>query len=391
MTLHTYIELLHYGLLLIFGTFVSAAFSGIFLNKKNIFILSGISTILIVIQIYFYTGFGYDFTTKIYPFISHLPLVLFLTFGYKRSIFSAIYSVTTTYLCCQISKWLGLLTFAIIPRPLFYNSARCILLIVIGILLIRYMSPLMSEIVSKNQKTVLIFCILPFVYYLFDYATVIYTNWLYTGNPVVYEFLPFILSIVYLIFCTMYFHEYELSLLRHDMRHHLQNIMSYIENGNAEHAISYIEETIGAVDTTSVHRFCKNELVNTVLSFYQGVMEKHDIFFDAAVNIHSSLPCSELDFTAILSNGLENAVKAVSTLPIEQRTITLSLKTEQEKLLLSINNRYGDAPVIVDGKPLAKKNNHGFGTESIRYVTKKLNGNCQFFVKDEFFILRVIL
>lgn len=39
----------------------------------------------------------------------------------------------------------------------------------------------------------------------------------------------------------------------------------------------------------------------------------------------------------------------------------------------------------------SSKEGHGFGTQSIRYVTEKLNGNFQFSVKDDWFILRVIL
>ncbi|MGI6772411.1 MAG: GHKL domain-containing protein [Acutalibacteraceae bacterium] len=34
---------------------------------------------------------------------------------------------------------------------------------------------------------------------------------------------------------------------------------------------------------------------------------------------------------------------------------------------------------------------HGLGTQSIKYVTEKLNGNCQFVAKDGQFALRVVL
>lgn len=417
------IEKIHYGLILLFGTFTSAAFSGVPLNKKNILPLSGISFFFIAIQIYFSTTFGVDFTFKIYPLITHLPLILFLTFKYKRHPLSATCAVAIAYLCCQLAKWLGILAFTIVPVRLFLYSIKCVLIIIIGFLLIRYIAPSVSIILSDTPKNVFLFSILPFVYYFFDYTATVYNDWLYSGNQIAYEFLPFILSISYLFFCAVYFREYEkkgemerrnqlleiqsqqsakeisliyqrqheLVLLRHDMRHYLQNILNYVEIGSTEHAISYIRETIGAVDNTSLHRFCQNELVNTVLSFYQGIMEEKDIQFQAAVNIEPILPCSELDFSSILSNGLENAVKAVRSLPVDERIITLSLKTEQDKLFLSLKNRYSETPVVVDGKPVTNEAGHGFGTESIRYVTEKLNGNCQFSVKDGTFILRVVL
>ena len=95
-------------------------------------------------------------------------------------------------------------------------------------------------------------------YYIFDYASTIYTKLLYSNDPAVYEFLPFLMCISYLYFCTVYFKEYEeksetlrrnqmlklktdetmhkieitktkemeTARLRHDMRHYLAAIAS---------------------------------------------------------------------------------------------------------------------------------------------------------------------
>lgn len=50
-----------------------------------------------------------------------------------------------------------------------------------------------------------------------------------------------------------------------------------------------------------------------------------------------------------------------------------------------------EKPIMADGMPHSSKAGHGFGTQSIRYVAEKLNGNCQFSVNDGWFILRVVL
>ena len=54
-------------------------------------------------------------------------------------------------------------------------------------------------------------------------------------------------------------------------------------------------------------------------------------------------------------------------------------------------NTYAEAPVLSGGMPQAKKQGHGFGTQSIRYVAEKLKGHCQFTLEDDLFVLRVIL
>ncbi|MDD3404448.1 MAG: GHKL domain-containing protein [Hespellia sp.] len=61
------------------------------------------------------------------------------------------------------------------------------------------------------------------------------------------------------------------------------------------------------------------------------------------------------------------------------------------KLLISIQNTYGEEPVLIDGVPQSRILGHGYGTQSILHVTEKLHGNCQFYVQDGWFSLRIIL
>ena len=74
-----------------------------------------------------------------------------------------------------------------------------------------------------------------------------------------------------------------------------------------------------------------------------------------------------------------------------KRHITLHLRMDDGKLLISLKNTFAEKPLFTDGIPISSKKDHGFGTQSIRYVTEKLNGNCQFSVKDDWFILRIVL
>lgn len=46
---------------------------------------------------------------------------------------------------------------------------------------------------------------------------------------------------------------------------------------------------------------------------------------------------------------------------------------------------------LVDAMPQTQESGHGFGTQSIRYMTEKLKGNCQFVADEQYFILRIVL
>ena len=115
--------------------------------------------------------------------------------------------------------------------------------------------------------------------------------------------------------------EYAISILRHDMRHFLNNISSYIENGETEKAQEFISEVISATEKTATQRYCKNEIVNLILSSYQDKIESAGIDFKYSVQVPEQLPYSDVDLTAILSNGMENAIHAVKQLPPGKRNI----------------------------------------------------------------------
>ena len=126
---------------------------------------------------------------------------------------------------------------------------------------------------------------MPFVYYVFDYSTTKFSMLLYSGNKVVVEFLAFAMCISYVIFLFVYFQEYELKnsaeqygqltnmqlnslhseieqvrssehrmkILRHDMRHHLAAIQTFISQQEPERALDYIQEINKQYDDTVIH------------------------------------------------------------------------------------------------------------------------------------------
>ena len=300
---------------------------------------------------------------------------------------------------------------------------RIVTTVVVFIVLIRFVSNAAAQLMQRPTKALLIFALMPFTYYLFDYTTGVYTALLYSGKEVVAEFLGFALCIAYLLFLLIYFKQYEerreaeqrnrmmemqraqsqkeieanrrseyaVSLLRHDMRHFLSGISAYIDNGEYDKAKEYISGIVSYADKTAMRKYCKNEIVNMILSSYSNEIDEKQIDFRCSVQVPQQLSVSDIDLTSILSNALENAIHAVIPLETEKRHIVLDMRKSDDKLLISIKNTFAEKPELTEGLPQTKRSGHGFGTQSIRYVTEKLNGNCQFSVKDDWFVLRIIL
>ncbi|MDD2392758.1 MAG: GHKL domain-containing protein [Eubacteriales bacterium] len=421
--IETFLAVLNFAMLLFFGIYVSAGFIGIERNRKNALILCCFGLVCFGFQTASVFVLGMETTEMLYPVITHLPLLGLFTVYYKEKLLPAILAIMAGYLCCQITKWFGVIALELSGQMWLSYIVRMLLTFPIAYFIDKYASSSVMLILSKKKRSILIFGIIPFSYYVFDYAVTVYTKILYSGSQVIFEFLPFVLCIAYLVFSVIYFKEYEqkceaerytqvmeiqkshslkeiesirrseyeIALVRHDMRHFLNNILSYVENGNNERAAIYIKDIINTADRTVIKKFCRNELVNMVISSYEHKMSDNEIVLLTNVEIPETLPCSEVEFTSILANGLENAINAVSLLDIDRREITLDMRVKDDKLLLSIKNPCSCEPEIINGLPVAKENGHGFGVQSIKYVTSKLKGNCQFTAKDGIFALRVVL
>lgn len=415
--------ILHNATTFLFGVYISAAFLGVRMKIKNILILLVFSLLCGGVFLLSYVLFGEDVTEKLYPLIIHLPLVLFLTFYYKYKASLSVLSVLTAYLCCQISNWIGIAAMNLAESNSVYYAVRIVVTAIAFLLLIRFVSDVSAKLLQKPTKAIMIFAMMPIVYYIFDYAACVYTELLYTGTAVVVEFLGFIICLFYILFLFLYFKQYEekceaeqrtklmemqqrqsekeldairrakheVSIFRHDMRHYLSNIFALVEGGENDKAKTYISELIGATEMTSMQKYCKNEIVNMILSLHEEKILESGIKFSHDIKIPEKLPFSDVDITAILSNALENAIKAVQPLEKTKRYIELYMHINDTKLLISLKNTFAEKPIFKDGLPIAKKNGHGIGTESIRYITEKLNGNCQFTIDGEMFVLRVIL
>lgn len=414
---------IHNTMTLLFGVYTSAAFLGIRMNRRNIFTLFVFSLLTGGVYILSYMTHGAAYTEKVFPLIVHIPMILLFSLYYKYNTAISTLSVLTAYLCCQISNWFGIAAQTLTHREWVYYSVRIVVTITFFIILLTCVSDITAPLLQKPFKSLVILAVLPFVYYIFDYVTTVYTHLLYSGLEIVEEFFGFVLCISYLLFLFLYFKEYELSqearqrtqimkmkriqsekeldairrsaqavsIQRHDMRHFLLTISTYIEDNENEKALTYINEVIHRADRTALEKYCKNDIINLILSSHKDRMERSQIHFDYSIQIPESLSYSDVDMTAILSNAIENAIQAVEKLPEAKRIIKLDIKMNDNKLLICLKNTYADKPELVGGLPYTPESKHGFGTQSIWYVTEKLGGSCQFRVSDQWFILQIIL
>lgn len=415
----------HYALLLAFGVVASLAFAGAHLTqRKNLLAAALLFVICGSLQILCLGLLGETTVWKCYPLLTHAPIVLYLCLVRKQRLVTALAAVSTAYLCCQPAKWVGLLVGALTGSGILEQVARMVVLLAVGFTSLQYFAPYLSSLFRKDTRSIWIFSSIPLMYYIFDYVTGIYTYLWEHHSRITGEFLPFFLCVFFLVFCVVYCKEYEmkadaqrqeqlvrislrqqnarmeavnqteteLRILRHDLRLLLNNVLLSLENGEQDAAKEMLCAYASRIEGTRLQRYCSCDMINYILSDCAAKCEALEIGFHCDVALDQPGVDEQL-FSSILSNALDNAIHAQQELPKEKRSLWLMLRRTDGKLLLSVENPVLTAPEFAHGLPVSHRGgkDHGYGTQSIRYVTEKLGGICQFSVQNGRFILRVII
>lgn len=420
--IETILFYIHSALLLIFGVVITFGFAGISFTRRTLAIMSCFTVICGLIQLGFLLAINEKIVWDIYPLIVHCPLLLMLIFGYRRSLTTSLISIFTAYMCCQPAKWVGLVVLSISNQNMISLLSETLTLLITGAVILVFFMRFLSSIFLNGDKNALIFGAVPAIYYVFDYLISPFFSRLSIMGQTVFEFMPFLICVFYLVISSIYYQEYdqkkqaelkdhlvqiiieqqchevdlmkvkneETRILRHDLRHLLNNVAISLQNEDKENALNLISSYVDLLENTQVHRYCANDTINYLLTHYAQKCVQSQVQFEATIEM-KDFNLDELLFSSILSNGLDNAFNAVTSLEHDRRIIKVMIKSSNGKILLSIHNHFNQAPVFKDGIPVTSRDGHGYGTQSIKTMTERLGGNIQFSTKDDWFILRIVI
>lgn len=413
----------NYGLVFFFGASLSVSIAGGCKAKREWAILFALCPVFLALQTISWLVLGLDITKQLYPLLIHLPLFLVLTLGLKRPWKISLVSIFTAYLCCQLPRCCDITVTAITHSPLAGQVAYTVMIAPIFIFLLRYFVPPARDTMTSSKKALFLFGGLPIIYYVFDYATAIYSDLLYSGSEVVAELLPTAVGLLYMVYTTVYYRqlqrqtqaemqsslmatqlkqaEVEMASLRqaetqtaayqHDMRHHLTAIEAFLSANKPHQAEEYIKQVQADIEAITPKRFCENELVNLLCSSFSAKAERMGVRLTLEAVLPGSLAVSDTELCALLSNGLENALNAVEELKENRRWVEFYCGVRAGKLLIEIKNPYSGHIPFRDGLPEPSRQGHGHGCRSIRAIAQSHEGMCDFKAENGVFTLRVVL
>lgn len=171
--------------------------------------------------------------------------------------------------------------------------------------------------------------------------------------------------------------------LRHDIRHHDEQIASMARENNTEAILNYLGEK-RKEDTFSLYSL--NIMVNCILSSYAHKAKEAQIGFFAQADTPSETEIADTDFVAILANLLENALNAsieiMTTVPIQTYIRTLGTKT-----VITVSNGCKSNLKLENGLPVTRS----VGIDSIIYSANRYNGIVNYKVENSICTVCVIL
>lgn len=178
---------------------------------------------------------------------------------------------------------------------------------------------------------------------------------------------------------------------RHDLRHRLQAVTELVSRGDRETALEFLDAAQKRLDEQKEIRWCRPPVLDAVFSSYFEQAKNKGIRVEATISLPDELPVDEGELAIVLANVLENAIHANLDLPREQREIRCTMVGNPSVMLEISNLCTGNIFFDNCGLPVAQREGHGLGVQSISAFCKKNGAVCQFDLTDGWFRFRLVL
>lgn len=178
---------------------------------------------------------------------------------------------------------------------------------------------------------------------------------------------------------------------RHDLRHQLQAVIELVSRGDKDAALDFLDTAQRRLDERKEIRWCRPPVLDAVFSSYFDQAKNQGIPVDAKISLPDTLPVDEGELAIVLANALENAIHANLALPQDRREIRCKMVATPSVMLEISNPCTGHISFNSSGLPVAQREHHGLGVQSISAFCRKNGAVCQFDLTDGWFRFRLVL
>lgn len=160
--------------------------------------------------------------------------------------------------------------------------------------------------------------------------------------------------------------------IRHDKRHHDEQIGALAKAGDMEGILKYLQQE-ERISGNLPCGYCPNVTVSNILASYAQKAKEAGVAFAAEADTGKDSPIADVDFVAILANLLENALngctEAKSSGPVSVR-----LRMVGRKVVIVVSNPCAVNLKIENGLPKARS----IGIDSILFAAGRYRGEVDY-------------
>ena len=185
--------------------------------------------------------------------------------------------------------------------------------------------------------------------------------------------------------------EENIRIQRHDLRHQFQTVTELVVRGDKDAALEFLDAAQKRLEEQKEIRWCSPPVLDAVFSSYFDQARNQGVHVEMKLSLPNDLPVDEGELAIVLANALENAIHANLKLPWEQRELHCKM-VGTPGIMLEISNPCGDEVAFDErGLPVARREGHGLGVQSISVFCRKHGAVCQFELTDGWFRFRLVL
>ena len=392
-------------------------------RRRTIFIVSIVTVLLMAAVAALYRAVDVDTAFWTYAMTIHIPLILLLFTLSRFRGWRLIFQQLSVVLFCTLIHHISGLIYHLSGSRFWVLVLSCTVLST-GVIwfLVRFLRPLFFQILLELHRGWWLICLVMATYYIiavylipgyagFDWRSTIIKAAIGLLMLGVYSILMFLFSNIRKEAETR--HSAQMSALqlsalrsrmeavqaaehairtqRHDLRHRLQAVAELVSRGDKEAALDFLDAAQKRLDEQKVVRWCRPPVLDAVFTSYFEQAKNQGIRVDAKIGLSDALPVDEGELAIVVANALENAIHANLPLPRSQRNIRCKMVGAPSVMLEISNPCTNHISFDRAGLPVAQKEGHGLGVQSISAFCQKNGAICQFDLTDGWFRFRLVL
>ena len=186
--------------------------------------------------------------------------------------------------------------------------------------------------------------------------------------------------------------EKKISALRHDMKHHMNQLLLKANRHHCDDIIEYLKSMYAFIDNPHEYVDSGNKEIDSLMNYMLDKAERILRKVEYHIRVPEELEIRSFDLNVIVRNLLDNAIEAASH--SEKKWLFVSINYEQGMLFIRISNSYNHVIQKKGDKYITTKKEtvgHGNGLENVKRVVESYKGTMQTEDENNIFDVKIIL